>query len=344
MAVQFSKLLQCCLGLSPCLHLPTANLGLRQWSALRCSVLLRFLAALCQARQFNFINSFKGLFFPAFPFLWSPLGFPVYWGFFLASPQARGWGSAYRAYHVFPVAASVESKGLCSTLVGHGSSHWSFLVVPSPHCYCCCYHQMIYWRLGCKENEKKKAEKQMPSLLYLTLFLVLKTESEGFSWTLFCKCQYPLQDFALHWFSPGDIGGVKINLLLICVTLISGLLWGTIMPVSPLSVGPSTLVSAQKWHLLLILLHTTYLVAGRKRLQIHALSRFYAVFSGGDRMWVCLPLSYTELETPSQFFKGHKSMQVYRGGVVLKLTFSKHITVLHVCATWGLNQVESCPF
>lgn len=43
---------------------------------------------------------------------------------------------------------------------------------------------------GVQENEKKKAEKkkQMPSLLYLTLFLVLKTESEGFSWNSLCRC------------------------------------------------------------------------------------------------------------------------------------------------------------
>lgn len=37
-------------------------------------------------------------------------------------------------------------------------------------------------------------------------------------------------------------------------------------------------------------------------------------------------------------------MQVYRGGAVLKPTFSKHITALHVRATWGLNPaaLSSC--
>lgn len=30
-------------------------------------------------------------------------------------------------------------------------------------------------------------------------------------------------------------------------------------------------------------------------------------------------------------------MHVYRGGVVLKPMFSKHMTELYVCATWGLN-------
>lgn len=123
--------------------------------------------------------------------------------FLFASPQARGWGSAYFACHVFPVTASVEPKGLARP-GGPWLLPLELWVAPSPHCYCSCYHHMIYWRLGCKRTKKKKAEKekQMPSLLSLTLFLVLQTESEGFSWNSLCRCQYPLQDFALHWIQP----------------------------------------------------------------------------------------------------------------------------------------------
>ena len=132
--------------------------------------------------------------------------------FLLASPQARGWGSAYCAYHVFPVAASVESKGLA-----HPGGPWllplELWFAPSPHCYCCCYHQMIYWRLGCKRTKKKRQRKKNRCLLFcISPFSWSSRQNQrAFPGTLFVDANTHFKILHCIGFSPGDIGGGKNN-------------------------------------------------------------------------------------------------------------------------------------
>ena len=100
-------------------------------------------------------------------------------------------------------------------------------VAPSPHCYCCCYHHMTYWRLGYKRMKKKRQRKENRCLLFcLSPFSWSSRQNQrAFPGTLFVDANTHFMILHCIGFSPGDIGGLKIiNLLLICVTLISGLL------------------------------------------------------------------------------------------------------------------------
>lgn len=162
--------------------------------------------------QFNFINNFKGLFFPALPFLWSPLGSPVYWGFSLPVPRPEAGALLTLHAMSFLWLLVWNPRGL-PALVGHGSSHWSSGLPPAHTAIAAATTTWFIGGWGAREQQKKRQRKKNRCLLFcLSPFSWSSRQNQrAFPGTLFVDANTHFKILHCIGFSPGDIGGGKNN-------------------------------------------------------------------------------------------------------------------------------------
>lgn len=259
--------------------------------------------------QFNFINSFKGLFFPSSSLPVISLRLSSLLRFLLASPQARGWGLCLSCIPCLSCVLVWNPRGL-PTLVGHGSSHWSSGLPPA---HTAIAAATIKWFIGgWGARGKKKGRKKTDAFFYISPFSWSSRQNQrAFPGTLFVNANTHFKILHCIGFSPGDIGGGKNNKFTTDLCYFD--IWSslsTIMPVSPLSWDPA-LSKCSKMASIVDFIITTYLVAGRRDFK-SMLCQGFMLYSVGETGWVCLPHLTPELETPSQFLKDIKHASIQR--------------------------------